>query len=242
MIVYCDEVGVSSIAGPCCVCALATNSDKIVGVKDSKKLSKKQRNELFPIIANKVSYAFGYASPKKIERMNIHYAKLDAMRMAVERLIKQGINVEKVIVDGKFTIPNLPIEQEAVVKADDIYWQCSCASILAKVHRDNIMAQLSKIEKYSHYDWENNAGYFVEQTHKWGIVEFGGTPLHRSNFGYYQYCLFCRKKYEEFLEQGKTLEDYKQFEMDEAKRYGKSFYSLWKSGFYDEWKEIKCER
>ncbi|MFA5048411.1 MAG: ribonuclease HII [Patescibacteria group bacterium] len=241
MYIWIDEVGYGSIAGPVLTCAVAAdpNHPPIKGVKDSKQLSKHKREDLYVKIIEEVDYEFGAASPKRIEKMNIHYARYYAMKLAIEKLVKRGIQPEKVIVDGKFPIPDLSLLQEPVIKADEKYWQCGAASILAKVKRDSIMANLATIDKYSHYDWQNNAGYFVEQTHKWGVVEFGGTILHRNNFGYYQYCLFCRKKYEEFLEQGKTLKDYKQFEIDETKKYGKSFYSIWKSGEYDCWKIIK---
>lgn len=240
MIVFVDEVGCSPIAGPVLACAVAVSDSTkpIPGVIDSKKVSKKKREDLFCEL-EKLDHAFGSASPAKIRRMNIHYAKLDSMRIAVERLLRAGIKIDKVIVDGSFKIPGLSLPQEAIIKADAKFWQCGAASILAKVKRDYTMTKLAKIEKYSYYDWENNAGYFVEQTHKWGIVKFGGTSLHRNNFGYYQYCLFCRRKYEEFLEQGKRLENYKQFEVEEETKYGKSFYAIWKSGVYDSWKEIK---
>lgn len=239
MLCFCDEVGVASIAGPVLVCALAVenNHPRIEGVKDSKKLTKKKREELYDIITSQVEYAFGSASPNKIEKLNIHYARYEAMRIAVERLIRRGVKIEKVIVDGKFTIPNLNVEQEAVVKADDKFWECGAASILAKVKRDGLMAKLGELEKYSYYAWDSNAGYFVENTHKWGIVKYGGTSLHRNNFEFYKYCLFCREKYLEFLEDGKNIEDYKNFEKDEMIKFScNSFYSVWKSGAYNFWK------
>ena len=240
MIVFCDEVGYAAISSSCLVCAVAVEPGhpKIKGVKDSKQLSKQKREELYDTIASQLEYSFCGASPKKIEQLNIHYARYEAMRIAVEKLARRGIKIDKVIVDGKFTIPNLNFPQEAVIKADAILWEAGAASILAKVKRDRMMADLAKIEKYSHYDWENNAGYFVEKTHKWGIIEYGPTNLHRINFGYFQYCLYCHEKYNEFLGQGKTLEDYREYEKEEEMKQGKSFYMIWKER-PSLWAEIK---
>ena len=239
MIVFCDEVGYASIASSCLVCAIAVKPGhpKINGVKDSKQLSKQKREELYDVITSQLEYSFCGASPKKIEQLNIHYARYEAMRIAVEKLARRGIEIEKVIVDGKFPIPNLKFPQEAVIKADDKFWECSSASILAKVKRDRMMAELAKIEKYSHYDWENNAGYYTPKQRN-GIVEFGPTDLHRVNFGYFQYCLYCHEKYNEFLGQGKTLEEYREYEKEEEVKQGKSFYTIWKER-PSLWAEIK---
>lgn len=239
MIIFLDEVGCASIASSVLVCGLAlpteTSRLDIKGIKDSKKLSRKQRDELFPQILSQVHYAFGSASPKKIAEKNLHYAKYEAMKIAVLKLARQGIKIEKIIVDGKFTIPNLEYNQEAIVKADSLVWGVAAASILAKVKRDNMMTQLSQIEKYSHYGWETNAGYFTFPEHRNGIAKFGPTDLHRKGFEYFKYCLFCRKK---CLELG-SFEDFLEFEKKEIIKHGTSLFTLWKKGDYQEWKEIK---
>lgn len=240
MIIFCDECGVSSICGPVMVCAVAVEDGHlpIPGVKDSKQLSKKRRETLYPIIANQLQHAFGSASPKKIERMNIHYAKFDAMRISVERLARAGVDIEKVIIDGSFIIPGLDYPQEAVVKADVKFWQCGAASILAKVRRDKTMAELTKVEKYSHYDLENNAGYYTPK-HRDGIILYGPTELHRKNFEYFKYCLACHRKCLEFISEGKTPEDYFAFMKEREGIYKKSDYVLWRDNALDNWPEVK---
>ena len=196
--IYVDEVGCSSIAGPvlCCAIAIPPDYEVINGVQDSKKLSKKKRTLLFEELI-KFPHIFAASSPRKIEKLNIFYAKFEAMRIAVEKLLNK-VDADKAIVDGNFTIPNLTFPQECIIKADEKVWQVGAASILAKVKRDSIMENLSKIEKYSHYGWETNAGYYTP-AHREGIILHGGTSLHRKNFKYYQYCLSRR---EEYLETG----------------------------------------
>lgn len=240
MKVYVDEVGCASIAGPVMTCAVAVADDhaKIPGVKDSKQLSKQRREALYPVIADQLQYAFGSASPQKIERMNIHWAKLDAMRIAVERLARAGVEIEKVIIDGGFTIPNLDHPQEAVVKADAKFWQCGAASILAKVKRDGVMTELGKIEKYSHFQWESNAGYY-SPAHRDGIILHGPTELHRKGFEYFKYCMACHRKYLEFAAEGKTAEDYFAFVKEREGIYKKSDYVLWRDNALDNWQEVK---
>jgi len=242
MKVYVDEVGCASIAGPVMTCAVAVEDDhvQIPGVKDSKQLSKKRRETLYPIIASQVQYAFGSASPQKIERMNIHWAKLAAMRIAVERLAKAGVEIEKVIVDGGFVIPDLTYPQEAVVKADALFWQCGAASILAKVKRDGVMTELGKREKYSHFSWHTNAGYYSD-AHRDGIILYGPTELHRKNFEYFKYCMACHRKYLEFVAEGKTAEDYFAFVKEREGLYKKSDYSLWRHSALDNWPDVKQE-
>ena len=237
---YVDEVGTGSIAGPALVCAVAIgdNHPKIKGVNDSKKLTKKKREELYPIIAEQVKFAFGAASPNRIKTMNIHYGKYIAMKEAVERLVRSGEDIREVIVDGNFVIPNLNIPQKAVIKADEIYWQVGAASILAKVKRDKLMADLAKIERFSYYDFENNAGYYAPK-HRDGVIFHGPTPFHRVNFGYFKYCMTLRNEYLKFVKWGGGEEEYLNWEFHMEKHYGISMYKIWKQGVLDPWQEIK---
>ena len=238
--IYVDEVGYSSIAGPLITCATAIgpNEQKIDGIKDSKQISKKKREALYPLLKETYKHAFGSVSPERIQEVNIHWARYEAMKMAVEKLLMDGVVANKVIVDGKFEIPNLNMPQEAVIKADSLFWEVGAASILAKVKRDNMMAEFTKSEQYSHYDWEQNAGYFSPK-HRTGIILHGPSDLHRRNYKYFKYCLYCRNKYLEFLREGKTAESYFQYEEEQQEKNGESFYKLWKNGTEDIWKEIK---
>lgn len=231
---YIDECGMASIAGPvqCCVIVLPSNTKPIQGVKDSKQLTKKKREELYETLKT-LPHAFGTASPKSIEILNIFHARFLAMRRALNKM--KDYNITKVIVDGKFEIPDIDIPQEAIIKADEKLWEVGAASILAKVKRDGVMTELAKIDKYKPYDWPSNAGYF-SPNHRLGIIEHGPTHLHRVNFAYFKYCLFCHNKYKEM---GENLEKYLEYEQQEKIKYGKSHYQLWKNGQYDSWKEIK---
>ena len=237
--VYVDEVGCASIAGPVLVCAVAVadSESKIEGVGDSKQLSKKKREELFPILENNLEHVFAISTPERIEEINIHWAKYEAMKNAVEELVARGIKVSKVIVDGKFEIPDLDIEQEAIVKADDKLWQVGAASILAKVKRDNLMAELAKEIKYSYYDWENNAGYY-SPNHREGIILCGPCDLHRKKFAYFRYCLERHKEYLGFLKEGKTAQDYFAEEARRSAESAKSDFVLWKEAKKNKWKPI----
>lgn len=238
MIVYVDEVGCASIFGPVLTCAVAIpeSFQRLSGIKDSKQLTKKKRNELYEQLIS-VLHAFGSSSPKEIEIFNIHFAKYKAMKRAVEKLART-IKIDKVIVDGKFIIPDLDFPQEAVIKADDKFYECSVASILAKVKRDRAMTRLGEIEKYSYYGLESNAGYY-SPAHRLGIIKYGPTELHRKNFKYFQYCLDCHLQYQEFLKQGKTLEEYLQYEKEESNKLKKSYFVIWKEHLNNSWKPIK---
>lgn len=236
-IAYVDEVGMASIAGPVLACAVISqdNASLIKGADDSKKLTKKKREGLYDELS-KLPHAFGTASPRSIETLNIFYARFLAMRRALNKM--KDYNITKVIVDGNYEIPNVDIQQEAVIKADEKIWQVGAASILAKVKRDGIMSKLTEVEKYSYFQWESNAGYYSPR-HRLGIIEYGPTTLHRVNFAYFQYCLFCHNQYQEFLKEGKTLEEYLEYENKEKMAHKKTHYKLWKHGHFDPWKEIK---
>jgi len=216
-IVYIDEVGQGSIAGDLYVCAVLDDGQpKIEGVRDSKKLSKKQRNKLYPILTEQLVYSLDKATVKEIEDLNVHHAKYESMRRAVMSLISRGYKIDKVIIDGKFIIPNLDLEQEYCVRSDDIHWQTGAASIIAKVYRDTLMEELAQQEKYSYYDWGSNAGYYSPR-HRLGIILHGPCDLHRKNFMYFQYCLDRHRKY--------NGEDINEFL---AKKNGMSDYAWWK--------------
>ena len=234
MKLYCDEVGMASIFGPACVVCVAfdNNEQKIEGVKDSKKLSKKKREQLFDDILNECEYSIKYPSVEYIKEHNVYWAKLYAMRDAVIDLSeKLGLSNTKVIVDGNAEIPGIEFDQEAVVKADDKFWQVGVASIIAKVCRDRLIADYGKEERYSHYDLKNNAGYY-SPNHRDGITLHGITDLHRKKFLYTKYCLWRHKKYLHLLENG-TIKNYDHFLLWSKQVYqNSSEFKIWKKGGY----------
>lgn len=234
-----DEVGVSSIAGPVFVCAVVVDSSTppVPGIADSKKLSKAKRERLFPLIEEAVEdFAYGALGPRQIEKLNIHYAKFIAMRRSIERLLKRGNRIDRTIIDGGFTVPDLPphINQEAHPKADANFWEVSAASILAKVTRDRLMATLAARDGLDHYDWENNAGYYTPK-HRDGIAVHGPTAYHRRTFKYFNYCLFCHEELKRRRAQGETDEQY----LAHLASFGMhGHHKAWKRGDLNPWKPV----
>lgn len=221
MIVYCDEVGMSSIAGPLMVCAVADNGVRpIAELKDSKAYSQKRREKLYEILASSLTYACGAANVLTIEKMNIYYARFEAMRRAILLLERKGIKIDEVVVDGNAIIPNLHIRQRAIIRADEKLWCCSAASILAKVKRDRSMTALGKI--FDGYGWDQNKGY-MSPTHLCGVIRNGLTTLHRRGFKYTQYCEYERNQ---FLKSGITAEEFVEFINTPTEKTG-TRYSQW---------------
>lgn len=226
MKVYVDECGTGAISGCAMTCAVAIPEDQeppVKGINDSKQLTKQKREELFPILSKTLIHAYGASNIKKIKTLNLHYAKFLAMKEAIEKLLARGIKVEKVIVDGKFLIPNLNLPQEAVIKADEKYWEVGSASILAKVKRDELMAKLTKFSQFSNYKWESNAGYYTPD-HRDGIIKYGASCLHRENHKYFQYSMFERG---EFLKSKMSADEYIKWVRNFKKENGKSRYAVW---------------
>jgi len=99
------------------------------------------------------------------------------------------------------------------------------------------MTKLSKIEKYSHYKLECNAGYYTDP-HRDGIIVYGPTSIHRKNFEYFKYCMTFHNKYKEFVRNGGTKEEFFAYIRSEEETHKQSLHKLWKQGLYDEWKDI----
>src|SRR3954471_18336513 len=173
-----DEVGRGPIAGPVVACAVIMPADTraIVGVDDSKRLTHEQRVRLAAKIRERaVSYALGAASVREIDRINIYQASVLAMRRALGRL---KVAPDHVVIDGR-AMRTLPIPHTAVVHGDARCFTIACASILAKVTRDNLMTRLAR--RYPHYIWDHNAGYTTRE-HVAGLTSHGITPHHRKSF------------------------------------------------------------
>lgn len=171
-----DEVGRGPLAGPVVACAVIMKKDShIEGVTDSKKLSKKKMKELYQkIIDDTISYSFGYANNILIDKINIKEATKLSMIDALEGLEKTP---QIVLIDAERI--DTDIKQLNIVKGDLYEYSISCASILAKVRRDKIMENFSKI--YPHYSFETNAGYGTKK-HYEGLEKYGECPIHRKTF------------------------------------------------------------
>ena len=173
-----DEVGRGPIAGPVVAAAVIMPPDMraIRGVDDSKALTPQERQKLVGRIQERaVAWSLGAASVHEIERFNIYQASVLAMRRALGRL---PIQPDYVIIDGK-AMRTLPIPHTAIVHGDARCFSIACASIIAKVTRDRLMARLAR--RYPAYTWERNVGY-TTRAHIRGLDSNGITPHHRRSF------------------------------------------------------------
>ncbi len=175
-----DEVGRGPWAGPviaaACIIPKSFPQELLYQLKDSKKLPQKKREYLAPLICENAIHYFGEASVKEIDELNILQATFLAMRRAIDGLSTQP---NFILVDGNHEIKNLDIRQMAVVKGDDRSVSIAAASIIAKVKRDALMANLAN--EFPHYAWQNNAGYGTK-AHQEGLAKFGITRHHRKSF------------------------------------------------------------
>ena len=172
-----DEAGRGPLAGPVCAAAVILPQGLVIeGVKDSKKLTAKQRETLFDVIQEKaLSYSVAWGSVEEIETLNILQATMLTMKRAVEGLT---IPPDMVLVDGDRR-PDLAQPCVAVVKGDTLSQSIAAASILAKVSRDRLMVELSK--QYPVYDFAKHKGYGT-QLHREKILQYGPCEIHRLSF------------------------------------------------------------
>jgi ribonuclease HII len=175
-----DEVGVAPTCGAVVAAAviMKPGCHRIAGVRDSKTLSMAQRERLAPRIrARAIAVGVGAASVREIDLLNIYHATHLAMRRAIARLGGH----DHVIVDGNrivgFETAVGPYTN--VVDGDARVYTVACASIVAKVVRDRMMARLSA--RYPGYGWEHNQGY-ATRDHRDAIRRLGLTPFHRRSF------------------------------------------------------------
>ena len=171
-----DEVGRGPLAGPVvCASVIMPLDDIIEGVDDSKKISEKKRQALYEIIKSKaIAYSICELSQTEIDQINILNAVKKCMTDAVNGL---NIKPDITLVDGVDT--NLPINAEYIVKGDSKSYTIGCASILAKVYRDNLMTEYAK--EYPDYGFEKHKGYGTK-VHIEKIKEIGPCKLHRKTF------------------------------------------------------------
>ena len=174
-----DECGRGALAGPVVAAAVSIPSgmvDALHEVADSKALAARRREELSALIRSVCRFSIGEADVSEIGGLNILNATFLAMRRAVEGL---GFVADHALVDGNRVPPGLPCAATAVVKGDAKCLSVAAASIVAKVHRDGLLARLH-IE-HPDYGWDRNAGYGTPD-HLAAIARIGPCVHHRSTF------------------------------------------------------------
>ena len=180
-----DEAGRGPLAGPVVSAAVCFKEitpaiiNELSKLNDSKKLTDSQRKTLFEIIKKYSIHSIVTIDVEEIEKINILQAALKAMKIACENVNKELPEEAEIFVDGKIKIPKLLLTQRTIVKGDATSASIAAASILAKVHRDNLMDEYAK--EYPNYFWEKNKGYGT-QKHIEAIKNFGITKLHRKSF------------------------------------------------------------
>jgi ribonuclease HII len=171
-----DEVGRGPWAGPVVAAAVILPREALPdGLNDSKALSKAKREGLFEAINDAAHVSLGMASVDEIDELNILQASLLAMSRAVEGL---AVAPHIALVDGN-RAPKLACPVRTIVKGDAKSLSIAAASIIAKVTRDRIMAELA-IE-HPNYGWERNAGYGTRE-HQEGLKLVGICRHHRKSF------------------------------------------------------------
>ena len=163
---------------------------KLSCLNDSKKLSKKKRENLYEIIIENTINSTVCIEVEEIEKINILNASLKAMRLACENVLNEIKDIVGplspqhetnilILIDGNKLIKTSPFPQQCIIKGDGKSASIAAASILAKVSRDRYMQELDK--KFPQYNWKQNAGYLTQE-HLKAIDKYGITPIHRKSF------------------------------------------------------------
>jgi len=172
-----DEAGVGPLAGPVVAgAAILPKNYKLRELNDSKKLDEATRDQLAERIkTDSIAWAIGVAEVEEIDRLNIYYAGLLAMRRAVESL---NTNPDFVLVDAR-KIPDLVVPQRGIVRGDSLSASIAAASILAKTTRDAMMLEFDR--KFPGYGLAGHKGYSTPE-HCTALKKLGASPIHRRSF------------------------------------------------------------
>lgn len=172
-----DEAGRGPLAGPVVAAAVVLKEGaRIKGLRDSKKVPEKERENLFPEIQSfALDIGVGIVGPEDIDRLNILRATRLAMQHAVENLSAQP---DILIIDA-LSLPAIPIKQLSPIKAESLSASVAAASIIAKVTRDRIMLDYHR--RYPIYDFEKHKGYSTKE-HLEMLQLYGPCPIHRKSF------------------------------------------------------------
>ena len=177
MVCGADEAGAGPLAGAVYAAAVILPPElEIKGLNDSKKLSEKRREQLFPVIQEKaVAWAVAWVDEKEIDEINILNARLLAMKRAIEQLSPAAVYA---LIDGNRDA-GITIPHETVVKGDSRSASIAAASILAKVSRDRYMVEMA--QQYPQYEFEHHKGYPTKRHYEL-LRQYGPCPIHRRSF------------------------------------------------------------
>ena len=195
-IIGIDEVGYGALAGPVVVCALMIDWKQVkkndallkLGVRDSKQLTAPERERIALALRgdSRLTFQLASASPATIDRINILLAAQGAMRRAVSRMMNHELRIKLdkksnsiVLVDGNRLIPKLKLPQRTIIGGDQKVFSIACASIIAKVHRDQLMVKYAKA--YPQYGFAKHKGYGTKE-HFVQLTAFGLSLIHRHSF------------------------------------------------------------
>lgn len=175
-----DEAGRGAFAGPLVTAAVILPKKLILGLRDSKQTTEKEREYLAVIIKKTaIAWAVGISHVDEINRIGIQGATYLAFSNSIKYLKTPP---DHLLIDY-YNLPTSSIPQTSVVKGDAISQSIAAASIIAKTTRDNIMRKLSNMRQYRKYQFENNLGYGTEE-HRKAIIKSGQSDCHRT-----KYCL-----------------------------------------------------
>lgn len=176
LVVGIDEVGRGCLAGPL-VAGAVILKEPIAGLKDSKLLSKRQREKLAAEIqVEALAFGLGWVQPKEIDELGL----TEAVKLAMERALTcVPVTYDEVIIDGNFNFLKNNPKAEAIIKADNLIPAVSAASIIAKVARDQYMAEAAL--KHPNYGFDRHVGYGTKH-HLEMLKIHGVCELHRRSF------------------------------------------------------------
>lgn len=195
VIIGVDEVGRGCLFGHMTVVALALpshlsvplaqfNHTELAKLNDSKQLTHKQREHLFAVIARLASFAIINIDNQTIDSINIHNATLLGMKIAIQTLACHH-SPQAVLIDGKYRptfdkeFSVLADKTQAIIQGDSYHSSIACASVVAKVCRDNAMMAYAK--RYPQYNLDKHKGYPTAK-HKQALAQFGVLPEHRKSY------------------------------------------------------------
>lgn len=172
-----DEVGRGPLVGPVVAAAVILPKNyKLDGLNDSKKLTEKKREELYPIIMkDAISVGIGEVSPKEIDEINIYEASRKAMMIALDNL---DVKPEHILVDAMPLFTDIP--HDAIIHGDALSLSIAAASVIAKVTRDKMMIDLDK--KYPMYGFKKHKGY-PTKLHLENLQKYGPLENYRFTYG-----------------------------------------------------------